>query len=88
MSHPDIAVTQYRLIDNIKYENLSLIMELQIRGVIFDSAPGERRITALFKAISAIIGGHPLTNLPMSFVITFFLSVLWFFEVNGFVTNM
>lgn len=60
--------------------NLRLI--LQVRGVIFDSAPGERRLTTLFKAISAIIGGHPLTNLPMSFVITFFISVLWFFEVN------
>lgn len=55
---------------------------LQVRGVIFDSAPGERRLTALFKAISAIIGGHPLTNLPMSFIITFLLSVLWFFEVK------
>lgn len=27
---------------------------LQVKGVIFDSAPGERRLTALFKAISAI----------------------------------
>lgn len=76
-------VSQYRLIGDVKYKNLSLIIKLQIKGVIFDSAPGERRITALFKAISAIIGGHPLTNLPMSFVITFFLSVLWFFEVSG-----
>ncbi|XP_070155637.1 transmembrane protein 53 [Polyergus mexicanus] len=68
------------------YQHVSLAMQkantlFKIKGVIFDSAPGERRITALFKAISAIIGGHPLTNLPMSFVITFFLSVLWFFEV-------
>ncbi|XP_011867281.1 PREDICTED: transmembrane protein 53 isoform X2 [Vollenhovia emeryi] len=67
------------------YQHVSLAMQrantpFKVRGVIFDSAPGERRLTALFKAISAIIGGHPLTNLPMSFVITFFLSVLWFFE--------
>ncbi|XP_020289324.1 transmembrane protein 53 isoform X2 [Pseudomyrmex gracilis] len=68
------------------YQHVSLAMQkantpFKVRGVIFDSAPGERRLTALFKAISAIIGGHPLTNLPMSFVITFFLSVLWLFEV-------
>ncbi|KAL6257192.1 hypothetical protein P5V15_012121 [Pogonomyrmex californicus] len=68
------------------YQHISLAMQrantpFKVRGVIFDSAPGERRLTALFKAISAIIGGHPLTNLPMSLVITFFLSVLWFFEV-------
>lgn len=49
--------------------------------MIFDSAPGERRLTALFKAISAIIGGHPITNIPMSFFITIFLSILWFLEV-------
>lgn len=70
----------------ILYQHVSLAMQqantpLKVRGVIFDSAPGERRLTALFKAISAIIGGHPLANLPMSFVITFFISVLWFFEV-------
>lgn len=51
--------------------------------MIFDSAPGERRLTTLFKAIRAMIGGHPLTNLPMSLMITFFLSVLWFFEVGS-----
>ncbi|KAG5307453.1 TMM53 protein, partial [Acromyrmex insinuator] len=44
------------------YQHISLAMQrantpFKIRGVIFDSAPGERRLTALFKAISAIIGG-------------------------------
>ncbi|XP_031836526.1 transmembrane protein 53 isoform X2 [Nomia melanderi] len=68
------------------YQHVSLAMQqantpLMVKGVIFDSAPGERRLTALFKAISAIIGGHPLTNIPMSFFITIFLSLLWFFEV-------
>ncbi|KZC05410.1 PREDICTED: transmembrane protein 53 [Dufourea novaeangliae] len=68
------------------YQHVSLAMQqantpLKVKGVIFDSAPGERRLTALFKAISAIIGGHPLTNIPMSFFITIFLSVLWLFEV-------
>ena len=68
------------------YQHLSLAMQqaktpLKVKGVIFDSAPGERRVTALFKAISAIIGGHPFTNIPMSVLITLFLSILWFFEV-------
>ncbi|XP_024939634.1 transmembrane protein 53 isoform X2 [Cephus cinctus] len=68
------------------YQHVSLAMQqtnskLKVKGVIFDSAPGERRLTSLFKAISAILGGHPLTNLPMSFFITVFLSMLWLFEV-------
>ncbi|XP_017877123.1 transmembrane protein 53 isoform X2 [Ceratina calcarata] len=68
------------------YQHISLAMQqantpLKVKGVIFDSAPGERRMTALFKAISAIIGGHPVTNIPMSFFITIFLSILWFLEV-------
>lgn len=71
------------------YQHVSLAMQqantpllkLKVKGVIFDSAPGERRLTALFKAISAIIGGHPLLNIPTSFFITIFLSLLWFFEV-------
>ncbi|XP_018359470.1 PREDICTED: LOW QUALITY PROTEIN: transmembrane protein 53 [Trachymyrmex cornetzi] len=46
------------------YQHISLAMQrantpFKVRGVIFDSAPGERRLTALFKAISAIIGGNP-----------------------------
>ncbi|KAK2588216.1 hypothetical protein KPH14_004251 [Odynerus spinipes] len=70
------------------YQHISLAMQQtnspiqsQVKGVIFDSAPGERRVTSLFKAVSAIIGGHPLTNIPMSFFITVFLSMFWFFEV-------
>ncbi|XP_066591147.1 transmembrane protein 53 [Prorops nasuta] len=70
------------------YQHVSLAMQktdspLKVKGVIFDSAPGERRLITLFKAISAILGGHPLTNLPMTFFITLFLSVLWFFEILG-----
>ncbi|CAK9825404.1 Transmembrane protein 53 [Anthophora retusa] len=68
------------------YQHVSLAMQkdytpLKVKGVIFDSAPGERRLTALFKAISAIIGGHPLMNIPMSLLITIFLSILWLLEV-------
>ncbi|XP_046415115.1 transmembrane protein 53 [Neodiprion virginianus] len=68
------------------YQHVSFAMQqletpLKVKGVIFDSAPGERRISSLFRAISAILGGHPFTNIPMSFVITIFLSILWLFEV-------
>lgn len=68
------------------YEYVSVAMQqagspFQVKGVIFDSAPGERRVLSLYRAISAIIGGHPLTNIPMSFVITFFLSVIWIVEI-------
>lgn len=70
------------------YQHISLAMQQmnspiqsQVKGVIFDSAPGERRVMSLFKAISAIIGGHPLTNIPTSFFITIFISMFWFFEV-------
>lgn len=68
------------------YQHVSIAMEqletpLKVKGVIFDSAPGERRLTSLFRAISAILGGQPFTNLPMSFVITIFLSILWLFEI-------
>ncbi|KAL2716592.1 transmembrane protein 53 isoform X1 [Vespula squamosa] len=73
------------------YQHISIAMQQmdspiqsQVKGVIFDSAPGERRVTSLFKAISAIIGGHPLTNIPTSFFITIFLSMFWFFEVITF----
>ncbi|XP_043277623.1 transmembrane protein 53 [Venturia canescens] len=68
------------------YQHVSLAMQqagtpIKVKGVIFDSAPGERRVTALFKAISAIIGGHPMSNIPMSFFFTVFLSMLWLYEV-------
>ncbi|XP_053989884.1 transmembrane protein 53 [Hylaeus volcanicus] len=70
------------------YQHVSLAMQqsntpLKVKGVIFDSAPGERRLTTLFKAVSVIIGGHPLMNIPMSFFITIFLYVLWFLEVRA-----
>ncbi|CAG5085403.1 Similar to TMEM53: Transmembrane protein 53 (Bos taurus) [Cotesia congregata] len=67
------------------YQHVSLAMDqinnnIKVKGVIFDSAPGERRITSLFKAISAIMGGNPVVNIPFSFVITVFLSLLWICE--------
>ncbi|XP_057333328.1 transmembrane protein 53 [Microplitis mediator] len=67
------------------YQHVSLAMDqinnnIKVKGVIFDSAPGERRITSLFKALSAIMGGNPVINIPFSFVITVFLSILWICE--------
>ncbi|XP_012274267.1 transmembrane protein 53 [Orussus abietinus] len=69
------------LYQHVSFAMLRTDTPLKVKGVIFDSAPGERRLTSLFKAISVILGGHPLTNLPMSFFITVFLSMLWFYEV-------
>ncbi|XP_034944434.1 transmembrane protein 53 [Chelonus insularis] len=68
------------------YQHISLAMEqmkcdIKVKGVIFDSAPGERRVTSLYKAISAIVGGHPVANVPVSFFITIFLSLLWLYEI-------
>ncbi|XP_044005796.1 transmembrane protein 53 isoform X2 [Aphidius gifuensis] len=67
------------------YQQISLAIEqsyknTRVKGVIFDSSPGERRVTALFKAISAVLGGNLMTNIPMSLLITIFLSVLWLYE--------
>ncbi|KAK0098048.1 hypothetical protein PV326_011583 [Microctonus aethiopoides] len=68
------------------YQHISLAMEqaknpLQVKGVIFDSAPGQRRLTSLYRAISAIIGGNLLKNIPMSCVITAFVAMLWIYEI-------
>ncbi|XP_050503831.1 transmembrane protein 53-A isoform X2 [Diabrotica virgifera virgifera] len=68
------------------YQNFSLALEkcpkqLPIKGVIFDSAPGRRRILSLFRAISAIIGGNKIYNFSVSFIMTMFLSMIWLYEV-------
>ncbi|XP_018336563.1 transmembrane protein 53-A isoform X2 [Agrilus planipennis] len=68
------------------YHNFSLASEkstqqIQIKGVIFDSAPGKRRILSLYKAISAILGGNIFYNFSISVFMTMFLSVIWMYEV-------
>lgn len=68
------------------YQNFSLAMKnspksLSICGVIFDSAPGRRRMLSLFRAISAIIGGNIVYNFSMSIIMTMFLSMIWIYEV-------
>ncbi|XP_063994099.1 transmembrane protein 53-A isoform X2 [Diachasmimorpha longicaudata] len=70
----------------ILYQQISLVMQemknhINVKGVIFDSSPGERRVSSLFRAASAIVGGRPVTNLPMSLFITIFLSVFWVYEI-------
>lgn len=54
---------------------------LQVKGVIFDSAPGKRRMMSLFRALTAIIGGPAYLNIPAAVLITAFLAVVWLFEV-------
>ncbi|XP_060533469.1 transmembrane protein 53 [Cylas formicarius] len=68
------------------YQNFSLAVDkhvkpLQIKGIIFDSAPGRRRISSLFRAMSAILEGNIIYNLSVSFVMTMFLSVIWLYEM-------
>ncbi|XP_056639915.1 transmembrane protein 53-A isoform X1 [Diorhabda sublineata] len=68
------------------YQNFSLALEkapkeLPIKGVIFDSAPGRRRVLSLFRAISAIIGGNTFYNFSVSLIMTMFLSMIWLYEV-------
>ncbi|KAK9753196.1 Eukaryotic protein of unknown function (DUF829) [Popillia japonica] len=68
------------------YQNFSLALEkspkpLQIKGVIFDSAPGKRRILSLYKAISAILGGSFWYNFPMSILVTMLCSMIWIYEI-------
>lgn len=68
------------------YQHISLAMRkhktpIQIRGMIFDSAPGERRILGLYRAVTAIYGKerkkcHSVTAL----IITLTLSIMWFVE--------
>ncbi|EDW89836.1 transmembrane protein 53 isoform X2 [Drosophila yakuba] len=53
---------------------------LHVRGVIFDSAPGERRILSLYRAITAIYGRKKRCNCLAALVITITLSIMWFVE--------
>ncbi|XP_030759684.1 transmembrane protein 53 [Sitophilus oryzae] len=68
------------------YQNFSIALDkqvkpLQIKGVIFDSAPGKRRVMSLFRAISAILEGNIIYNFSVSFIMTMFLSVVWLYEI-------
>ena len=52
----------------------------QIRGMIFDSAPGERRFSGLYRAIAAIYGRKPF-NKVVSVMIALSLMIIWYLEV-------
>lgn len=58
-------------------------MPIQIRGMIFDSAPGERRVTGLFRALKVILGkDKPCGPLKSAFV-SMVLIILWIVEVSS-----
>ncbi|KAL1501267.1 hypothetical protein ABEB36_006622 [Hypothenemus hampei] len=68
------------------YQNFSYALDkserpLELKGVIFDSAPGRRRIINLYRALTAIFEGNFLYNFSMSFIMTVFLSAIWLFEL-------
>ncbi|KAH8357982.1 hypothetical protein KR084_006495 [Drosophila pseudotakahashii] len=67
------------------YQHISLAVirhksPLQVRGVIFDSAPGERRMIGLYRAITAIYGREKRCNCLKALAITITLSMMWFVE--------
>ncbi|XP_034100832.1 transmembrane protein 53 [Drosophila albomicans] len=67
------------------YQHINLAVRkhkspLQVRGVIFDSAPGERRMLGLYRAITAIYGREKRCNCLTALAITLTLSIMWFLE--------
>ncbi|KAK4878639.1 hypothetical protein RN001_011145 [Aquatica leii] len=54
---------------------------IQLKGVIFDSSPGYRRLVSLYKAISTIVGGNIFYNLFLSILISLFLVIIWQYEI-------
>ncbi|KAF2881471.1 hypothetical protein ILUMI_24707 [Ignelater luminosus] len=68
------------------YQNFSVALgksskPIELKGVIFDSAPGPRRILSLFRAMSAIIGGSFLFNIPVTVLVTAFLIIMWEYDI-------
>ncbi|XP_055541929.1 transmembrane protein 53-B [Wyeomyia smithii] len=53
---------------------------VRICGMIFDSAPGDRRILGLFRAISAILGKERRCNALVSAFMAISIIFLWTFE--------
>ncbi|XP_017061204.1 transmembrane protein 53 [Drosophila ficusphila] len=65
--HINLAVTKHK-------------SPLRVHGVIFDSAPGERRMLGLYRAITAIYGRENRCNCLTALAITISLSIMWFVE--------
>lgn len=69
------------------YHNIVLAMKksqqpVNIRGMIFDSAPGDRRVLGLFRALRVILGkDKPCGPLKSAFV-SLILIFLWMIEVS------
>lgn len=55
---------------------------LQICGVIFDSAPGDRRLLSLYRAVSSIYGQGKRFKCLVSWCITLGLAARWVAEVS------
>ena len=54
---------------------------LQIKGVIFDSAPHRRTLSTVYNAAARLIGGPSFFNVPITFLTTAFVvmyhDILW-----------
>uniref|UniRef100_A0A1I8Q7G4 Transmembrane protein 53 n=1 Tax=Stomoxys calcitrans TaxID=35570 RepID=A0A1I8Q7G4_STOCA len=68
------------------YQHISLAIRkhrtpLQVRGMILDSAPGERRMLGLYRAVTAIYGKErKKCHCVTAIIITITLGIMWFVE--------
>ncbi|XP_055382015.1 transmembrane protein 53-A [Condylostylus longicornis] len=70
------------------YQHISVAMKetnrpINIKGMIFDSAPGDRRIMSLYRAMCTIYGGkirNPIIRSIIAWAISITLSVMWITE--------
>lgn len=67
------------------YQHIALAIRkskrpVQVQGTIFDSAPGDRKMIGLYRAISAIYGKQKPLNAVVALLVTVGLMVVWFFE--------
>ncbi|XP_075149397.1 transmembrane protein 53-A isoform X2 [Haematobia irritans] len=68
------------------YQHISLAIRkhktpLQVRGMILDSAPGERRMLGLYRAVTAIYGKErKKCHCVTAIIITLTLGIMWFVE--------
>lgn len=70
------------------YQHIALALRrskspINICGMIFDSAPGDRRIVGLYRAITAIYGKERRCNTLLSALMAVAAILLWTFEVSA-----
>ena len=70
------------------YQHIALALRrskspINICGMIFDSAPGDRRIVGLYRAITAIYGKERRCNALLSAFMAVAAILLWTFEVGN-----